>query len=304
MGCAVQSTSYRIEACTLRWERQEEACITAVADVMDSLNEKYFFISTPSESCYVWFDTGMGVDPAIMGLTGIQVSISSGATAAQVATALRTALNGTGDFEATNDGAVVCYTTLAYGAPESALSDSGVMTATGFTFEVCIEGVGSDLGDTEGGVEITIEQVSTDIISDQGGQVPVDIIKQATNATVACSLLEMSTSRWDLLVAKALGDSFTPSMGTKLIGFGESKNFRSLYAIAGKLILHPLSRATSDLSEDIVLWKSIPLPESFNFSGEETSKLAISFRGLVDKKINPAINIFSRGDHTQNGLRI
>jgi hypothetical protein len=61
--------------------------ITTVADVADSLNGAYFLISSTFEDYYVWYSTGIDIDPAVAGRTGIRVAITTGATADDVAIA-------------------------------------------------------------------------------------------------------------------------------------------------------------------------------------------------------------------------
>jgi hypothetical protein len=73
--------------------------VVCVADVAGSLNNRYFFISSPSTDYYVWFNVGgAGVDPAIAGRTAIPVAFAVNATANQVATAVAIALDTTIPF--------------------------------------------------------------------------------------------------------------------------------------------------------------------------------------------------------------
>jgi hypothetical protein len=72
---------------------QEITEIDTVADVADSLNGKYFLISSVDTDYYVWFNTGAGVDPAVAGRTGIEVSIITGETANNVAQKLKNKLS-------------------------------------------------------------------------------------------------------------------------------------------------------------------------------------------------------------------
>ena len=81
---------------------------------------KYFCLDAPDGSqYYVWFDEDDGsVDPAITGRTGIEVDYSANDTAATIGDALQVAIDGNGDFTATdNNGGIVtvshtmCYTT-------------------------------------------------------------------------------------------------------------------------------------------------------------------------------------------------
>lgn len=69
--------------------------ITFVADVAGSLNSTYFTFYTAGNlvGYYVWFNiNGAGVDPAVAGLTGIQVAGATGVTASVLAAAARTAI--------------------------------------------------------------------------------------------------------------------------------------------------------------------------------------------------------------------
>lgn len=68
----------------------EVSRITTAADVADSLNGKYFLINSAGDvtGYYVWYKTSGGAltDPAVAGKTGIKVLITTGDTAATVAT--------------------------------------------------------------------------------------------------------------------------------------------------------------------------------------------------------------------------
>ena len=132
----------------------EETDVTTVADVADSLNETYFYFNTPANAYYVWFNTGAGVDPAIAGRTGVEVTITTGDTAAAVATALQAELDALSDVTATVLVDVVSITNDVAGFVVDA-TDAG---ATGFTLLVTqqgsnssrslIESIGVQVGDT------------------------------------------------------------------------------------------------------------------------------------------------------------
>jgi len=69
--------------------------ITCVADVAGSLNNKYFLLETANgaQKYAVWFNVSAGGSaPTVPGYTAAEVAISTGDTAADVATALGTAL--------------------------------------------------------------------------------------------------------------------------------------------------------------------------------------------------------------------
>ena len=103
-----------------------------------SIDGTYFTVSTPTEEYYVWMDVDAGGnDPAPGFGTAIQVSITSGDTAAQVATAIQTAMNLAGspnDFTVTILGspAGVRITANDAGSVISSILDG--FPETGFVF--------------------------------------------------------------------------------------------------------------------------------------------------------------------------
>lgn len=100
----------------------------------------YWEINAADDSTeyYVWYDVdGGGGDPAIVGKTGIQVSISSSDTAIQVANATSAAIDALADFEADSDGNLVTVTTS--GEAETTDATTGNMDAT-FDVDVIQQG--------------------------------------------------------------------------------------------------------------------------------------------------------------------
>lgn len=87
---------------------------------------------------YVWYDVdGGGGDPGLIGLTGIQVSITSSDSAIQVATATSNAIDLLSDFSATSVGNQVTVLTSDFG--ETANSANGNMPAP-FTVQTLQQG--------------------------------------------------------------------------------------------------------------------------------------------------------------------
>ena len=72
---------------------KQQVAITCVADVSNSLNGKYFLLDTSTASLCVYFETTTATDPAITGRTSVKVSISTGDSAANVATKLSNKLS-------------------------------------------------------------------------------------------------------------------------------------------------------------------------------------------------------------------
>lgn len=120
-------------------QQAEVTQITTVADVAGSLNSKYFLLDSPSTDYYVWYNVAtLGVDPAVAGRTGVEVALASGATAAQVATATASAIDGLALFVAPAPAAnVVSVTDANNGATPDAADGAA---PTGFSFYVSRQG--------------------------------------------------------------------------------------------------------------------------------------------------------------------
>ncbi len=104
--------------------------ITCIADVSNSLDGKYFTINSPTVEYYVWYNTsgGSAVNPSIVGKTGIEVAITTGATAAQVATATAATIDNLAAFVCpVPSTAVITVTNAVTGAATNAANvDAGI----------------------------------------------------------------------------------------------------------------------------------------------------------------------------------
>jgi len=109
--------------------------ITAVADSSGSLNSTFFtfYVTGNAYGYYVWYNiNSAGVDPAPAGLTGIQVTAATNATANTIAGNTRTAITAAVPY-VTISGTTshVIITQNFYGAVTAAADGTA---ATGFTF--------------------------------------------------------------------------------------------------------------------------------------------------------------------------
>lgn len=106
---------------------------TSTAGVASNLNSKYFsFQDAVGDTYYAWFNVhSEGVDPAPASQTGVEVAISLSASAATIATALASAVDGQASFLAVSDGAMVQITNAAIGSAVDIVDgDSGLTLAT------------------------------------------------------------------------------------------------------------------------------------------------------------------------------
>ena len=204
----------------------------------------------------------------------------------------------TGEFFATvsTDLLSVSVETILVGATLSVLVD----VDSTFTLETDVAGIGGELGKTKEGIEVSFEATVFDVNANQTGTLLLDQIIQGTSASASMALLEVTKERLALILGQGFGDTVTPGGGTEVVGFGTSKNFKSSFDSAGKLILHPVRLPSTDRSEDAVFWKTVPLPESINYDGTDTKALEVTFNSLVDDKKDPAISIYAVGDWQQD----
>lgn len=302
MGCTTTASTFTVSSAFVSWGRKHKTCISTDAAVLTG--GEHLFLSSKTVDYYLWFDVDNGsVDPAPAGRTAIEVDLTSPFTAADISAAIKTAVEAVQessedvfrvDIKDTNTCA--CIEMIEVGAILNASAD----VDTGLTVENTVTGLGGDLGTTEGAIEVAFEATTLDVVADQTGESLRDKIITGTKTSVSMSLLEMTAERWGLIVGEVLGDRLTPGGGTEVIGFGESRNFKSLFNLGGELKLHPVKNDADDLSEDLTFWITAPVPESINFSGSETQKMAVTFEALVDRSKDSKISLFTYGDSTQD----
>ena len=302
MSC-VKETNIKMAAVNMYWGLEECRTVTAVADVADSLNNKWFelnAVGTDYETVtlyYVWFNTGAGVDPAISGRTGIEVAINTGDNANSVALAMSTVINALPLFKTilSNDSVEINNVYLGVSGEEA---DTGV---TGFTFTSNVVGAGGYLGKSaEGGTTVNLEPITQEITSDQTAGIVIEEFMRGQNVTAEVNLIELTKERWETVLGGSIGATHTPSGGTSLVGLGTSKLYQGLSQFAGKLIMHPIANDFADKSEDLVIFKAAPIPSSVNFSGTDVQAMAVNFKSYIDTNINSKINQIAYGDYTQD----
>jgi hypothetical protein len=121
---------------------QQVLTFTAVADVANSLNGKYFTVNSVNNynQYYVWYKTSGGAtsDPAVSGRTGIKVYITTGDTANTVATkTANTIARYLFDFSATSSTNTIIITNNSQG-----YSTVGAVGTSGFSLVTTTAGRG------------------------------------------------------------------------------------------------------------------------------------------------------------------
>lgn len=299
------SSSFLLSAADVSWGRRE--CYTVkVNDLAADMDGEYFLIDALSDDFgsnveyYVWFDGG-GADPAPAGKTAIAVDISGDTSAADVASSLQAAMEAQANFRSKLDSADSNNeTVIIEGQYKGAITNQAADVDSGVTITRQREGLGGSLGKTSGGVEISFETQSVQILSDQRAQLPEDEVIQGVTAECSMSLMEMSEERFETVVGSVTGDTYTPAGGSQLSGFGDSRLYASLFDLGGELTLHPTRFAASDRAKDVTFWKCAPKPGSLNFSGEDPQVLEVTFTALIDSDVQSAINLVAFGDGEQD----
>lgn len=304
MANSSQST-FLLSAADVTWAREELSCVD-VTVAATALDGKYFTVDAPSShggannEFFVWYDLdASSVSPAPAGKTGIEVDVVTGDTAEDVASKTQAAIDAQALLQAKVDPSDTSQVLIKsfYGGP---VSNAAADVDTTFDVVTVSSGLGGDLGKTSGGAEVTMESTTVEIKSDQDGENKLDEVLTGNNVECTVSLMEMTPARWKTLVGGVTGDSYTPSGGTELTGFGSSRQYSSLFDLGGRLILHPSRFAASDRSYDITFFKAAPKPASINFSAEEAQLMEVTFTALADSDVAEAIRVMAFGDTEQD----
>lgn len=289
----------KVEPCEVTWGRAQVQTVTCVADTSSSLNSTFFHLYSALDEThyYVWIDVGSaGVNPSVSGATGVEVDIAEDATAAQVATAVASAINALAPFGATADGAVVTVTNadLGYATPASNGSASPV-----FTYAVTT--VGAKLaGFTDGDVELSVDEQMVDVTAHQTGTNVLSRIRTGlVIEDVTIAFKETSVAQMRDYITQ-MGASMTPSGGTEAFGIGTSKQFTQVLDQAEKLVMHPVVLAAGTLTRDWAFWKAYPKLDSVSHSAENPMMVNVSFQVYPDYTKDARVRYCVFGNHTQD----
>ena len=220
------SSTFLLSAANVSWGRREcyELDLAGISAV--SLDGKYFTVDALSSDFgtnveyYVWFDLDAGsVDPAPAGKTAIEVDIVTGDSESVMAGKLQAALEAEADFRSIIGSSA--NKVIMEGEFKGEVSAAAADVDSAIVIVRNRVGLGGDLGKTSGGIEVAMETTSATIQSDQTGQLILEEVYTGQTAEATMSFLEMTPERWESIVGSVVGDTYTPSGGTQLTGFGE-----------------------------------------------------------------------------------
>lgn len=298
---ALKEQKFFFEAAVIRFGREHCRSITTIADTAGSLDGLYFDLNgqDPTFENEQSFVLAINSDPAVAGKTAIIATVGSGDSAAQVATAIKAAIDAHSGNEfraiidSNNPEKVIIEN--RFGGAITAETDSG---STGFTFAVETIGAGGALGKTADGVELTASTEAGDALTNQTGAIVNAQIYQGASAELSANFVELDEAKLRSLFS-VVGDELQNSDNSYTVGFGQSKLFQDLSIVGGQLVVHPQRLALSDYSRDLVFWTSAPKPESLNFDGTSLQQMATTFTAYLDERYNTKVNLFALGNWTE-----
>lgn len=305
MSCNTQTRNLGPRNILLGKDTFQAGCITTVADVSASLQNKYIVMHEAGTQAkhYFWFNVAtLGVDPAVPNATGHAVAIASGATASAVAAALAAVIDPLTWISATASTNHISYTyTTTYGYAYEARDSTVDLNKTGFTLTTSKFGsVQVDLGGTEGDVTMTVEEQNVEVKSPQTGNFILAEIRQGASLGVSFSLQDTSVES----IRRAMnfyGSTIVPDNGSGavLTGYGSSNLFKSTDDVTTQLVLRPSSLAgIPDRSQDFTMPKAKLKLGELTFSAENILVLPIEAVAYLDTTDNSYLNLFSYGDKT------
>lgn len=279
--------------------------VVGAADVSSSLNDVSFkmdiaYPTANNEDSKInlvpWFNVGgAGSEPTIVDAQMLEVAIDEDASLNDVYAAMKLALDALPSVKLCwiENGAIYIES-MFFG-----ISDGSIDVDSSFTLSDHMKGFGGFLGGTEGGANISPEIATEEITTDQTGTSPLAEIIQSTKFTVSTTMKELSPKRMELLFGNTVGEVYTPTDGTKIIGMGTSKVGSNSSAFAGELIMKPVSKEATDHSENIHFFSCAILPSGLVY-GSEQIKTEVTFNVYVDSTKDTRANIGCFGDGFQD----
>lgn len=128
---------------TLDVKRFEEITNITVVDALYIAQSSYFTFAAANNSTlyYVWYNKdGLGIDPALIGYTGIQINISTGDLATVIAVATRNAINAFAGVDVTCPMPITPTITITNNIDGPATDAADGTPSTGFNIEVIQRG--------------------------------------------------------------------------------------------------------------------------------------------------------------------
>jgi hypothetical protein len=139
----------------------------------------------------------------------------------------------------------------------------------------------TDIGLTEGGVEISIQTKVIEMTGDQYGITPLATKNGGSRVTVKFAVKEVATYAH---LAKILHEGTLRSTGGTGVGVGGTLvGVNDGITNAVPIILHPLDLADATLTNDINIWKAVPLGDvNIKLGPDKETLYEVTFLALRD----------------------
>lgn len=138
-----------------------------------------------------------------------------------------------------------------------------------------------NLGHTKDGVVLKFDRKFQDVTVDEYGDIPIDSVLTGQDLTVEVTLAEPTIANLLASIPEAGRDS--GAQGSRL-NLGRSAGWSARTNASFQLVLHPISKAASDLSDDIVIYRAFSTePIELPYKVDEQRVFKVTFRALVDE---------------------
>lgn len=147
---------------------------------------------------------------------------------------------------------------------------------------------GVDIGNTWGGAVVTIDRKFVDLNVDAYGTMPVNKVLTGQSLEVEVTLAEPVAH----LIAAAYPET-SDTIGSlhEKVGIG-SPIGTQLLQYAKQLILHPVDRSASDLTQDVVVYLAVSAdPIALNYQFDKQRLYKVKFYGFVSTAHGPGYSL-------------
>lgn len=140
---------------------------------------------------------------------------------------------------------------------------------------------GVNIGHTLGGVTFTAAREFTKVMVDKYGSTPIDFILNGTTATIEFVLAQDEYRQRDISMPESSSYDGAGSLDRADIGGDAGYSLRT---DAKELRIHPLKRAVSDFTDDIVIYKAVSTGDvEVPYKVDEQQVVPITMTALVDE---------------------
>lgn len=137
------------------------------------------------------------------------------------------------------------------------------------------------LGHTLDGVDISAERELTEVHVDKYGNTPIDFVLTGNNLKAKFKLAQTEWDQWNAALPET--SSYDGAGVKDRVDFGADAGY-SLRQDAGLLVIHPMSKADTDFSEDITIYLAVSSePLTLPLKIDEQRVLEVTMSALVDE---------------------